>query len=364
MRSSLLKKTALIAGLGIFGTGVIFAQEKPDNQITVQKENESSEKVEKKKFPGKLGIEASQTFQIGNTEDKIQKTARSEDAFYSKTEFKGKIDFKLTDFYNIVPWLKNRVDVYSAVDETDKNFANTRVRDRFDIGFDNVFTAKDIMKISVTPAVRIDNDFKNLVAKIIFLPNLTLSGAYNFGLKWEVNNTLYLYWNPAKDTDEAYEKFGYEGKYSLRFDVLKTAKVKDYGFEFFAADNVEMYVYSDSTQKDITVNSKDDVQIGDVSKNEFTAGATFKLNQIGLSLTANYYQKAKGNIYKNTDNAGADVWNGFQLQGEFSKENWTFGVQYTGDIQGYAAASSASESSKITDSKWENTIEAYIKFKL
>lgn len=371
--------------LSLFMAAVLFCQD-GTSDITVKKEQV---KKSESSFPGKLGIEFGQTFQLGNTGDVISKTAKSEDAIYSKTEFKAKVDFKISNIYSVTPWVKNRVEVYGAPGfalsagslVSDSAMTKVRFRDRFDFGFDNTIIAKDRIKVVLTPVFRLDSDFtKNVGDKVdsekrkygaavglIFMPVVTLGYHYSMGLSWEIINTFYFEFYPVMQQvsgNSVFERFGYEGKYTLAFDILKAMKVKDYGLSIFASDLFYIRFYSENYRSDAIVNGKNVRQAGDVDKNEFATGVSGKF--YGVTLKANYYQKLKGNVYENCD-AGINQWNGFQLTGEIAKSGWTFGVQYTGDIQTWKAASGTEGSRAVQDRdgvKWENTVEAYLKFKL
>ncbi len=359
-------------------------------------------KEDKPEFPGKPGLEFKQTLHTGAAGNKIAKTEGAESSVYSKTEFKGQLAFSFLDkLYTITPWAKERLDLYfepvkdvTKVNDvtTDALTASINARNRFEFGFTNDINLKDIIKISVNPAFRVENNLtrnaKDIdgnafypAVKFVFMPSLNLGYSYKMGFSWSLANTVYLHMYPVMDLakvkgtsdlnngESILGQIDYEGIYDIAFNILKPLDIKDYSFSIFVQEYIYTELYGTKYIKDIDYNKNPKAGLNQGTY-DFETKVGVKGDFFGVNLFANSYTKIKGTI-DNIDANGSNVWTGLQAGASVKVDKFSFGVTYTGMQQVWLGEVKNDSgifeprATKDTDLKyWNNVIEGYFSIKL
>lgn len=382
-----MKKLAgsLLVMLTLLSTAGLYADDKKDD---------------KPKFPGKPGLEFRQILHSGGEGNMIKKTTTGEAGIYSRTEFRGQMAFTVIDkLYTLTPWARERLDLYfdaitadgaKSQTKTTGDDVKVKARNRFDIGFTNTFDIQKMIRITLDPAFRVENslnrNIKDLTSKdddgklydnigpavkFAFMPSLNLSGSYDIGFSWFLNNTLYFQMYPVMDlvnADSILEAVEYEATYNLSFNVLKALKIKDYNFSIFAEEYVFIGAKTENYQKkNIAYNNKTDhIEYGSYTlDNKIGVNSSFH----GLGLFANSLIRMTGTVDTYGDK-GSDVHAGFQAGGSVRVDKFDFGVTYTG-TQHVWLGGAKNDDGKFApravedkdNKKWNNLVEGYFRIR-
>jgi len=392
-----------------------------ENLDAEKKEEKKTDEKKKLKFPGKVGFEFLQRFDVevfdnliwARVKDNYSRVAEGAD-IYVRNELKLSFSFDLGKFkddkgkenvfYTLTPWIKDRFDL--RMNNTITNDAPSvplivMPRNRFYVGVDNVFKIPNVMNIGVNFETRFDLDdtratlptesYSSYNAFFPFLeiklsPMLDLSGSYKFGLNWRIFNSFNFYIQPkmyAFSSNVVFNGFELEGIYRVAFDFLTPIikQKEDITGEIFIEDSLFAIIYADEfvTNKDaaklnLRAHIVSDLIIG-FNFNLFGITPIIGLylknyyavsNPDGKPLTNSSSDTAKiAQVYKRYN--GATTWVGFKAGIGYTK-NWFYvSINYTGR---YATMSNGldvfdSANSKLKDKiQWENHIDCTVRFKI
>ena len=425
------KRMTILMFLFVFSLVMVVAQDTTTekNEVTTAiKENLDAEKKEEKtderkklKFPGKVGFEFSQRFDVeffdnliwARVKDNYSRVAEGAD-IYLRNELKLSFSFDLGKFkddkgkenvfYTLTPWLKDRFDLRmnnTIINDAPSLPLIVMPRNRFYAGVDNVFKIPNIMNIGVNFETRIDlDDTRATLAtesyssynkffpfvEIKLSPMLDLSGSYKFGLSWKFFNSLNFYLQPKMYTfssDVVYNGLELEGIYRVAFDFLTyiIKQKEDITGEFFIEDSLFAIVYADEF-----VTNKDTAKLNLRAhiSSDLIVGFNFNLFGItpiiGLYLKDYYaYSNPYDGVLKNdSDNTkkiaqvykrynGLTNWVGFKTGIGYTKDWFSVSINYIGR---YATMSNGlnvfdDANSELKDKiKWENHIDCTVRFKI
>lgn len=329
----------------------------------------NAEDEEGVKFPGKFGLEFKSQLDsdiINGTADRTSLSCSNSDLYF-RNELKGKVQFKIADFYKLTPWLKDRFDLKFDYNAAATDSIKLQPRNRFYAGVDNLFVIKDVMDIGANFELRVANQVnKNMEVRIS--PILYLGGKYKNGLSWSVNSLFSFYLDPKKayDVDNGFlfKKFNFE---------IDKVKIAYEFFHFFAPKQVkcsyvaEMYLLATAEAGKARQDDIDNkVAPNDMLANlEFFTGLKFGLWKMSpyagfFGAFTQYYQ----------DNGHFTTFSpGFKMGIGFKKDWFSANIEYIGVIQTYDSNADNQEAlaERTVYEKvkaWENHISAYIKIKI
>jgi hypothetical protein len=284
------------------------------------------------KFPGKIGIEFKQQMDFTTEDGLATGGALGEgDAVYSRTEMKAKVGFKLANgVYTITPWIKERLELrMNLADDNTLDTIDTvkfRGRNRLYMGVNNTIAIDGIVDIGINLEARFANDLKpgkfnrGRAYEFRLSPVLALSGEYDFGLSWALEQYFNFYLDPSVTGDDVLAAFELDGVYGAGFEFFQYFAPKNFSGSFGIEDALTIIMNPSFSTIDT---------IYTTVENELVAG--FSFGQGGLSEFIGLY------LYTPEQNP-ADIQStylGFQLGVGFKKEMFSFSCSYTGaaDVQ-------------------------------
>lgn len=263
---------------------------------------------------------------------------------YSRTNFNGTLNISKGQF-TFSPYLQERVEIFLGKEALNDGTSEVslRARNRFYTGFITKFKLADAMNVAFNMEFRFANDLKESSSEVIntefrFGPSVKLSGDYDFGLKWSVQQMFGFYFDKTVyGTDQPLKYMYYEGFSSLSYEFLQHVKsVKDQKAWIFADF---AYGYTD---KDV---------YGTSGSYSFASdfGLGFKYSTKGITPHAGMHLWSD---YNSTDDLISKAL-GFRLGVEYKKGNYSFGVTYI-----------AGERVDDADFSWESRVATKFKFSI
>ena len=317
------------------------------------------------KFPGKFNLEFKSQLDSDVVDASADKSVLADGELYFRNELKGKITFKPVEYYNIVPWIKDRFDLKFDFNDGASDKVKIQPRNRFYIGLNNVFKIPDVMDIGVNFEFRMANQV-NKPLEVRLTPFLHLCGEYDFGLTWGIKPMFEFYLDPKSYIDPA-ENYLFK-KFDLEID---NAEITFEFLHFFAPKEVKcsfvanMYLLASfEAGKKRQDDLDDDVTPGDkLSSLELYTGLNFDFWGITpyIGYYGNFAQYYNGNALYTQYRPGLKTGIGF-------KKDWfSLNIEYIGVI---LMSDTDPDEQEVLNERvdlykyWENHISAYVKLKI